>query len=252
MNSQPITVTEATTIAPQTADPILREGDTGTPVRTLQTLLNQQGANLVVDGKFGTATKVAVIQFQQQRGLVSDGIVGPKTWAALRQQSEPISLINVCRHYSPGRFPHQTRAIDWLQGQIPYRLFREFYQRWENTSISPDMPVRAGHVGAAVYELQTLLNRRGANLITDGRFGSATTAAVQAFQRQNGLVADGIVGELTWARLRQLVEPRFLRNFWRAYEPERKPFQTDALGWLQKQIPLTTLSDFARRWRNQA
>ncbi|MDT1061918.1 N-acetylmuramidase domain-containing protein [Paracoccus sp. CPCC 101403] len=36
-----------------------------------------------VDGIFGQATYKAVIAFQKSRGLVADGIIGPKTWAAL-------------------------------------------------------------------------------------------------------------------------------------------------------------------------
>ncbi|MGA0617709.1 N-acetylmuramidase domain-containing protein [Paracoccus sp. KR1-242] len=36
-----------------------------------------------VDGIFGAGTRAAVIAFQKSRGLVADGIIGPKTWAAL-------------------------------------------------------------------------------------------------------------------------------------------------------------------------
>lgn len=37
-----------------------------------------------IDGVFGPDLKNAVIQFQRQNGLIADGIVGPRTWLALR------------------------------------------------------------------------------------------------------------------------------------------------------------------------
>lgn len=49
----------------------------------------------------------------------------------------------------------------------------------------------------AVTDLQQQLNARGAELSVDGDFGPATEAAVQAFQREQGLQPDGIVGPLT-------------------------------------------------------
>ena len=36
-----------------------------------------------VDGDFGVKTKAAVMAFQKAKGLVQDGIVGPKTWSKL-------------------------------------------------------------------------------------------------------------------------------------------------------------------------
>lgn len=62
----------------------LSRGAAGNPVRLLQQVLNGvAGAGLVVDGDFGPATDAAVRAFQRARGLASDGIVGPLTWAAL-------------------------------------------------------------------------------------------------------------------------------------------------------------------------
>jgi peptidoglycan hydrolase-like protein with peptidoglycan-binding domain len=52
-----------------------------------------------------------------------------------------------------------------------------------------------------VSEAQQLLNRHGAGLNTDGIFGNLTDAAVRRFQTQHRLVADGIVGPITWGRL---------------------------------------------------
>ena len=64
-------------------DAVLGVGDRGPDVLRLQTLLNQLGADLVVDGDFGPMTEAAVISFQAEKGLTVDGKVGPQTWAAL-------------------------------------------------------------------------------------------------------------------------------------------------------------------------
>ena len=65
------------------ARPVLRKGAKGSDVRTLQQTLMGYGYTLAVDGSFGNETLTAVKAFQQKAGLVVDGIVGPKTWAAL-------------------------------------------------------------------------------------------------------------------------------------------------------------------------
>jgi Glycosyl hydrolases family 25/Putative peptidoglycan binding domain len=73
-------------------EPMLQEGDTGAPVKTLQERLNAWGATLVVDGDFGPLTLAAVKAFQTAHHLSVDGIVGPLTWAALNQSpSQPPS-----------------------------------------------------------------------------------------------------------------------------------------------------------------
>ena len=66
----------------------------------------------------------------------------------------------------------------------------------------PSRPVlRMGDSGAEVRQLQELLNRRGYALTADGFFGRATDGSVRQFQAANGLSADGIVGQQTWAAL---------------------------------------------------
>ena len=47
--------------------------------------------------------------------------------------------------------------------------------------------VKQGAIGERVFAIQYLLNARGARLATDGHFGPATTAAVQAFQSKSHL-----------------------------------------------------------------
>lgn len=62
----------------------VRKGSSGDAVRTLQSLLNEKdGADLNVDGIFGTKTYNAVRKWQRDHTLTVDGIVGPKTWASL-------------------------------------------------------------------------------------------------------------------------------------------------------------------------
>jgi peptidoglycan hydrolase-like protein with peptidoglycan-binding domain len=62
--------------------------------------------------------------------------------------------------------------------------------------------LRFGDGGAVVSELQGMLSLLGyyPNPV-DGRFDENTEAAVQAFQTDVGLIADGIVGPVTWQRL---------------------------------------------------
>lgn len=66
--------------------PTLKAGSSGQDTKDLQTALNLQGAKLTVDGIFGSGTNREVRNFQAAKGLVVDGIVGPKTWAALFQK----------------------------------------------------------------------------------------------------------------------------------------------------------------------
>lgn len=149
--------------SPQSNDkPLLKRGSKGEAVKTLQSLLNQLGYSVgAVDGIFGPATENGVKRFQASCGLVADGIVGPKTWAALeRAKAQPSSK------------PVIERPT-----------------------------VRRGSRGRTVEYLQQLLRKHGFVLAVDGIFGPATEKAVIEFQKKKGLVADGIVGPKTWAAL---------------------------------------------------
>ena len=65
-------------------EPTLRRGDKGRAVSRLQALLQERGIyEGKIDGYFWWGTEAAVCAFQHRHGLKRDGIVGPKTWAAL-------------------------------------------------------------------------------------------------------------------------------------------------------------------------
>jgi peptidoglycan hydrolase-like protein with peptidoglycan-binding domain len=61
----------------------LQKGHTGADVFELQGLLQVAGHAIKRDGVFGKETQSAVVSFQQQHRLQSDGVVTPVTWALL-------------------------------------------------------------------------------------------------------------------------------------------------------------------------
>ncbi len=63
--------------------PVLRNGDSGANVTTVQFLLRHRGYTLTVDGAFGPGTESVVKSFQSSQGLTADGIVGANTWSHL-------------------------------------------------------------------------------------------------------------------------------------------------------------------------
>ena len=78
-------------------------------------------------------------------------------------------------------------------------------------------PMKQGAKGEGVKVLQLALMDLGTPMprstasgseLPDGIFGSETNAAVLAFQRANGLMADGIAGTQTLGRLDQLLAIR--------------------------------------------
>jgi hypothetical protein len=74
----------------------LKEGDSGSAVKTLQRRLNSlkyyAGS---ADGRFGSNTVEAVWAFQEVQGISVDGVVGPRTWRALEHPRSP-------RAHNPG------------------------------------------------------------------------------------------------------------------------------------------------------
>ena len=59
---------------------------TGADVTVLQAILVARGYTVnAVNGVFGESTDKAVRKFQTDHGLAVDGVVGPKTWAKLRE-----------------------------------------------------------------------------------------------------------------------------------------------------------------------
>ena len=61
--------------------------------------------------------------------------------------------------------------------------------------------IKKGMKGNIVEKIQEHLNRHGASLKVDGKFGPKTKSAVESFQSKKGLTVDGVVGPKTWVEL---------------------------------------------------
>lgn len=109
---------------------VLRIGDRGGDVRTLQRWLGDVGIRTGVDGDFGPATRHSVVRFQRRAHLRPvSGTVGRRTLAALRQWVHSDRHMPRARRSSPDTapppgwvFPIQPRSIvaspsTWTQDQ---------------------------------------------------------------------------------------------------------------------------------------
>lgn len=73
-------------LTPEPDYPNIRRGANGAAVSKAQTILSALGHPVgTVDGRFGPRTESATRVFQRSENLTADGIIGPKTWAALLQ-----------------------------------------------------------------------------------------------------------------------------------------------------------------------
>ena len=156
---------------------VLRTGSTGSAVEQLQFWLNTLAQyessipSLTVDGVYGTGTANAVRAFQRKYGLTVDGVVGRATWTEVYDQFRSIQSDNGTPNAYPG-----TALREGASGQN-VRLV-QFWLKIART-VYPSL----------------------SNVTVDGRFGSATAAAVRRFQTYFGLTSDGVVGRTTWNKM---------------------------------------------------
>lgn len=138
----------------------LSVGMTGNDVYALQErLIELNYLSGVADGVFGTETQNALIAFQNRNGLTADGTAGASTLK---------KLSGSCKAATATAAPSSNGTL------------------------------HEGDSGEDVYNLQARLFELGYyNGRIDGRYSSETTAAVKAFQKANGLSADGIAGSGT-------------------------------------------------------
>lgn len=167
----------------------LRRGSSGTNVRILQKQLSRIAKDYpsfgkpVVNGVFDEATERSVKRFQKQFSLTADGVVGRATWYKI--SFIYVSVKDLAELTSEGETAEGTQTTGGWPGTV----------------------LRRGSSGSAVEQVQFWLSDLAQfdsalpRVTVDGRYGAATERAVQAFQKKQGLTADGAVGQRTWNAL---------------------------------------------------
>jgi peptidoglycan hydrolase-like protein with peptidoglycan-binding domain len=142
----------------------LRQGSVGSDVATVQRALIAAGIPVPggADGRYGPATRAAVISFQSSKGLARTGEIDTATAGALGSST-------------PTAAATPTTAVVAYNG------------------------LQAGASGPAVTDLQERLIATGLYFAggADGRYGKATAVAVSYFQGWNGLIRSGVVDAAT-------------------------------------------------------
>lgn len=159
--------------------PTVRLYHKGEPVRRIQAAVGVK-----VDGYYGPATVTKVKAFQRKHGLAADGIVGKLTWAKINAGGSSGGS-------SGGSGKSSVKAVSgeafpWSKGH------------WAGVESSNSRNHSGYHKAdwAGIKTIQTAVGVKA-----DGIYGPATRTAVIAWQKRNGVTADGYFGEASWAKL---------------------------------------------------
>ncbi len=168
------TATPATTAAPTATTSSNRPtrqlftGCTGTDVAMVQQRLKDLGyLTDKVDGKYGANTTAAMLAFQQRNGLTANGIGDTSTYDVL---------------FSVNAITADGQQTDTSTPAVYSNL-------------------KVGSTGDNVLRLQQALSTLNYTVNINGTYDETTRAAVLAFQKRNGLDADGIAGTKTQTKL---------------------------------------------------
>ncbi|WP_179124027.1 peptidoglycan-binding protein [Marinococcus halophilus] len=182
------------TIMKETSSTILKDGVTSPAAKAMKENLYTLGYLDIADPneRFGPQTEAAVKAFQRDHGLVVDGVAGPNTLAKLNEVLKKNNSSN----------------------------------EKDEKPVSTDTILKDGVASPAAKAMKQNLYTLGYLDIADPneRFGPQTEAAVKAFQRDHGLVVDGVAGPNTLAKLNEVLKKNNSSN-----EKNEKPISTDTV-----------------------
>jgi peptidoglycan hydrolase-like protein with peptidoglycan-binding domain len=132
-------------------------------VKNWQQRMKDLGKDIDVDGLYGPQSAQIASNFQQEKGLAVDGIVGLETWEAT----------------------FGTEAVTSSQLPFPGKLLK--YE-----------PESALTYDENVKNWQQRMKDLGKDIDVDGLYGPQSAQVARNFQQEKGLAVDGIVGPETW------------------------------------------------------
>ena len=223
---------------------LLKIGDEGVEVEDLQQkLIKINYLKGTADGYFGKNTRRAVLNFQSDNNLITDGIVGEDTWAAINlkldtpeiKEFQTVRLGDQNKYVSDLKFKlkrldyyentiednfdsktqesvrkfqsDNNLTVDGIAGPSTWKILNSEYETFKNNLPVIINPLFEGSTGEEVRLLQENLRMLGYDDIeTDGNFTSATENAVKKFQLENNINDTGIVNQETWELIEEKVE----------------------------------------------
>lgn len=221
---------------------LLKLGNKGVEVEDLQQkLIKINYLKGKVDGYFGKNTERAVLNFQNDNNLITDGIVGEETWNLINIKSTTpeilefqtvrlgdqnnyvkdlkfkLKRLNYYENDIDDNFDSNTEksikkfqkdnnlTVDGIAGPSTWQILNNKYEEFiDNLPLIID-PLFEGSTGEDVKVLQNNLKLLGYNIETDGNFTLATENAVKSFQLENNLNDTGIVNQETWELIEEKI-----------------------------------------------
>ena len=147
-------------------------------------------------------------------GFKNRGIKDRTDLYVLKHTKAPAILIECCfcdSAIDAGLYNYNSMAnaiVEGLTGQVsnqPSQQRDDWINRLKveckKQGFSNYPTIKKGAEGNITKLVQERLNSVGFSLVKDGNFGSATENAIKVFQKNRGLIQDGIIGPDTWSYL---------------------------------------------------
>ncbi|MDE3069729.1 MAG: peptidoglycan-binding protein, partial [Acidobacteriota bacterium] len=191
-------------VGPQTSGALAKDAPSKPVSKGDAVRLAQAALRVAVDGDFGPETEQAIRQFQSEKHLKVDGVVGPQTWSAMHVTggetlTPPPSALEKPKP-AHGEGGGSNGANGGGEGQSASS--GEGGSRANRQGAGEESPHPSHHGGNPIRALQEALH-----VPVDGELGPETESAIRHFQSAHSLETDGVVGPQTWSALGISGEP---------------------------------------------